>query len=203
MTISASLCLILGGWLTCASHLQALDFRLQKLHNEAAEGNSIDYYFNDDELRIFYRPPVLWTSQGTAGEFVARAPYPSEGRLMLRGITPVKTLPTPGTKEGLNAFRTHFAQNLPEGAIAVRALEIECDTVGGRELPATRATFSYELKGNPRLQTLIYVGYRPDLWIEIRIESHKEDFLRVKSAGLLSLEAFTEEARATANTAAN
>ena len=189
--------------MTSASRLQALDFQLQKLYNESAEGDSIDYYFNDDDCRIFYRPPVLWTSRGTTAEFVARAPYPSEGRLTLRGIAPVKTLPTPGTKEGLSAYRTYFAQNLPEGAIAVSALEIECETLGGRELPATRATFSYELKGNPRLQSLIYVAYRADLWIEIRIDSHKEDFFGVKTAGLLSLEAFTEELRATGNTAAN
>ena len=185
-----------------ASSLQGLDFEMRKLYNETAEGESIDYYFTGDGRRIFYRPPILWSWRGTSAEFIARAPSPSDGRLSLRAIAPVKTLPVPGSQESLSAYPAHFAQQLPQGALGVRVLEIACDTIGGRKIPATRATFSYEFKGNARFQTLIYAAYRNHCWIEIRIDSHKTDFPAVQAAGLLSLQGFTEELRAPEKNAA-
>lgn len=180
--------------LVLPSAAQAIDFRLLQHSVRNYDGDSIDYYFKHQTNRIFYRVPWAWTWQDSSTEFVARPPLPSHARLVLQAMPPFPTLPPPGTTEGLEAYRKHFVEHMPAGASDVQEIDAQVEKLGGRDLPATRATFSYSWAGRPRGQTVIYAALRPDLWLVIRIDSLKEDFSSVNAAALHSLEGFTEEA---------
>ena len=172
---------------------QAIDFRFRPHTVRNYDGDSVDYYFKHQTSRIFYRVPLSWTWEDSSTEFVARPPLPSRGRLVIQAMPPFPTLPPPGTKEGIEAYLKHFAEHMPAGSSDVQEIDAQVEKLGGRELPATRATFSYSWGGRPRGQTVIYAVLRPDLWLVIRIDSLKEDFSSVNAAALRSLEGFTEE----------
>lgn len=173
---------------------QAIDFRFLKHQVSNLDGDLTDFYFKHENRRIFYRLPRTWSWQDSSNEFVARPPLPSRGRLVLQAMPPFPSLPPPGTKEGIEAYRKHFADHLPPGATDIKEEETQVEKLGGRELPATRATFSYAWNGRTRGYTVIYALFRPDQWIVIRIDSLKEDFASVNAKAIRSLEAFTEEA---------
>jgi hypothetical protein len=173
---------------------EAIDFRFLKHQVSNLDGDLVDFYFKHQDHRIFYRLPRGWSWQDSADEFVARPPLPSRGRLVLQAMPPFSTLPPPGTQEGLEAYRKHFADHLPPGATEIKEEETHVEKLGGRELPATRGTFSYTWGGRRRGYTVIYASFRPDLWLVIRIDSLEEDFASVNAKAIGSLEAFTEEA---------
>ena len=169
-----------------------LDFHLREHRVRNPDGDSFDPYFAHHESKVFYRPPWSWTWEASASEFVARPPLPSRGRLVIQAMKPIPTLPAPGTTDGLDIYQKHFAENLPAGSSNGVAVECLVEKLGGRELPATRATFNYEWGGRARAQTVIYAEFRPEVWLIIRIDSLKEDFAKVKATALSSLEGFTE-----------
>jgi hypothetical protein len=172
--------------------MRALDFHLREHRIRNLDGDSFDLYFAHQERKLFYRPPWSWTWQDSSEEFVARPPLPSRGRLVLQAMKPYPELPAPGTTEGLEAYRKHFANTLPPGSSNGEEVECIVEKIGGRELPATRGTFNYEWGGRARGQTIIYAAFRPDLWLVIRIDSLKEDFEKVKRIALASLEGLSE-----------
>lgn len=175
-----------------AGNVCALDFQLREHRVRNIDGDSFDPYFAHHESKVFYRPPWSWTWEASSEEFVARPPLPSRGRLVIQAMKPYPTLPPPGTTEGLDAYGKHFQENLPSGSRNPALIECIVEKFGGRELPATRATFTYEWGGRERAQTVIYAEFRPELWLVIRIDSLREDFARVKTVALASLEGFTE-----------
>jgi hypothetical protein len=112
--------------------------------------------------------------------------------MTLRARKAIPGLQLPGTEEDLKNCRRLFAKLLPNGAQAVTDVSAGVEKLGGRELPLTQVTFDYEFSGVARRVRIAYALFRPELWIEIRIDSLREDFVKVSSGALLSLEGFTE-----------
>lgn len=177
--------------LDLAPMASALDFQLRELRVNDLDEVKVDFYFEHESNRVFYRPPPHWTWEGSSARFEASTTAPRSGRLTIISMKPIAELGMPGDEEQKEAFQKLALATLPPEARGMQVLGVTVSRLGGRELPCTSVTIAYQHL-QERVATISFAAFRPHLWLKFTIDAIKADFPRASTEVIQSLEGFTE-----------